>query len=76
MPCMAAPGRGWIGAPPPITLSEVPQVEEPVMTPPPTRRRRFDFEPLIERIMVCCISSLAVASVMAVVVLSVLGPLP
>jgi hypothetical protein len=46
------------------------------MKPEPTRRRRFEIEPLVERIMVCCISSLAVASVMAVVVLSVLGPAP
>jgi hypothetical protein len=46
------------------------------MRPEPKRRRRFDLEPLIERIMVCCISSLAVASVMAVVVLSVFGPAP
>jgi hypothetical protein len=46
------------------------------MRPEPTRRRRLEIEPLIERIMVCCISSLAVASVMAVVVLSVLGPAP
>lgn len=46
------------------------------MTFPPKKRRRFDVEPLIERIVVCCISSLAVASVMAVVFLSVLGPAP
>lgn len=46
------------------------------MRPEFSKRRRFDLEPLIERIMVCCIGSLAVASVMAVVVLSVLSPSP
>lgn len=46
------------------------------MTPPSAKRRRLDIEPLVERIVVCCISSLAVASVMAGLVLSVLGASP
>jgi hypothetical protein len=39
-------------------------------------RRPLDVEPLLERIVTCCISSLAVASVIAVLVLSVVAPSP
>ncbi len=40
------------------------------------RSRPLDVEPLLERIATCCISSLAVASVIAVLVLSVVAPSP
>lgn len=40
------------------------------------RTRPLDVEPLLERIVTCCIGSLAVASVIAVLVLSVMTPSP